>query len=198
MPVPSVKLLGAIWFVGLCFGFADLARFETIPGIAATAPTEWPSGVNAEPATDRLTVVMALHPKCACSLASLEGLARLTALFPNGFETRLLFYTPADKPKEWAFGKSWDAAERIPGALRILDPKGDTARQFGATTSGHVVVYSPEGRLLYSGGITPSRGHAGDSVGLTAITELLRNERPTVSTAPTFGCSLQSKSSIQS
>lgn len=176
---------------GLFFGFADLVRFENVPGIDAPTPTMWPTAAQS-PSPDRPTLIMALHPKCACSRASLESLARLKANFPNSFETRLLYYTPKDTEPSWAHGSSWDIAAQIPGARRVIDPLGAEAKSFGATTSGHVLLYSPDGQLLFSGGVTPSRGHSGDNAGMAAITSILRHEQPTVSRTPTFGCSLYS------
>lgn len=184
------KFIGALWLAGLLLGFADLVRFESVPGSDAPAPSSWPAEAHTKPAPDRPTLIMALHPKCACSLASLESLSRLKAIFPNGFEARLLYYTPKDASPEWAYTTSWQAAERIPAALRTVDPLGAEANAFGATTSGHVLLYSPDGQLLFSGGLTPSRGHSGDNAGLAALTSILRHEQPTVSRTPTFGCSL--------
>jgi len=33
------------------------------------------------------------------------------------------------------------------------------------TTSGHVLYFGPQMSLLYTGGVTASRGHIGDSLG---------------------------------
>ena len=59
-----------------------------------------------------------------------------------------------------------------------------------AETSGYVVVYSPSGELLFHGGITAGRGHAGDNSGEQAILSLLStHEAPTRQTR-VFGCAL--------
>src|SRR5256885_12910626 len=45
----------------------------------------------------------------------------------------------------------------------IVTPDRDEAARFGARTSGYVVVYDASGHLVFAGGITGSRGHAGDN-----------------------------------
>ncbi|HKS16351.1 MAG TPA: hypothetical protein VJU16_03510, partial [Planctomycetota bacterium] len=64
------------------------------------------------------------------------------------------------------------------------------ARRFGIETSGHVLLFSPGGARLFSGGITSARGHSGDNAGLDLALERLRNPSlPTASTS-VFGCLL--------
>ena len=44
--------------------------------------------------------------------------------------------------------------------------------------------------LVFEGGITSSRGHAGDSVGRSALEARLLDSGPADDGAPVFGCSL--------
>ena len=58
--------------------------------------------------------------------------------------------------------------------MRVVnDVEGVEARRFGAQTSGTTSLYSPDGRLLFSGGITSSRGHEGDNAGEDALTQAI-------------------------
>lgn len=52
------------------------------------------------------------------------------------------------------------------------------------------MLYGADGRLLFSGGITGSRGHSGDNEGRRAIVSLLTGEGAYKSDTPVFGCSL--------
>jgi hypothetical protein len=52
------------------------------------------------------------------------------------------------------------------------------------------MLYDVNGRLLFSGGITGSRGHAGDNAGRTAILALLHREASGRNDTFVFGCSL--------
>jgi hypothetical protein len=78
----------------------------------------------------------------------------------------------------------------MPG-LRVIDDRGSAiAKQFGAATSGQVLVYDDHAQLRFSGGITAYRGHSGDNVGRDLILALERGQRTLLTNTPVFGCSL--------
>jgi hypothetical protein len=52
------------------------------------------------------------------------------------------------------------------------------------------MVYDAGGALLFSGGITGSRGHAGDNAGRSSIVALLNRLPGTHTSTNVFGCSL--------
>ena len=72
----------------------------------------------------------------------------------------------------------------------ILDDDGREARLFHAATSGQAVLYDPQGRLLFSGGITASRGHSGDNAGRSSIVSLVHAGVPDRTETSVFGCPL--------
>jgi hypothetical protein len=51
-------------------------------------------------------------------------------------------------------------------------------------------VYDAAGRRLFSGGITPARGHQGDSFGRRRILALLSGSTTDRAESPAFGCAL--------
>jgi hypothetical protein len=102
----------------------------------------------------------------------------------------VLFFKPADFPEKWEKTDLWDSAARIPGVTVLSDPGGAEASRFNALTSGSSMLYDAEGRLLFSGGITASRGHSGDNDGRRAIVSLVTDEGAAQAEAPVFGCSL--------
>jgi hypothetical protein len=110
------------------------------------------------------------------------------ARFQGAVTPWFVFYKPADSDKSWDQTDLWATAAAIPGAKVVSDPDGVEARRFNATTSGHTLLYNERGELLFSGGITQSRGHAGDNTGRFAIESLLAGEQSTCSTTPVFGC----------
>ena len=63
------------------------------------------------------------------------------------------------------------------------------AALLGARTSGHVVAYDPAGSRVFSGGITASRGHEGDSAGHESLVAGITAAAPR-SYASVFGCTL--------
>jgi hypothetical protein len=65
--------------------------------------------------------------------------------------------------------------------------------RYGAQTSGQAYLYNRGGDLVFSGGLTESRGTEGDSVGMLAIRETAADQT-CVPTAPVYGCSVQTRS----
>jgi hypothetical protein len=113
------------------------------------------------------------------------------------FEGKVAGYVLLVRPKD--AGRDWEetdlrrSAEAIPGVKVILDPDGMEARRFGSGTSGHTLLFGVDGRLLFSGGITASRGHAGGNAGESAIAALLDNRTPARTRTLVFGCSLANR-----
>jgi len=93
-------------------------------------------------------------------------------------------------PSDWTKGSSWNCAAAIPGVSVQEDFDGNEARRFGAETSGFTVLYGPDGRLLFAGGLTVGRGHAGDSLGARAIAMLVAGTSAESRQAPVYGCRL--------
>jgi hypothetical protein len=154
------------------------------------APLTWPEASRLERDRSQPVLVMFIHPHCSCSRASLGELERLIAECQGRFRAHLLFIQPDGTPAGWADTDLWRRAAAIPGANVSLDAAGAEARRFGSETSGHVVLYAPDGRLLFHGGITIARGHEGDSPGRAALRSLLRGEDTTPALVPVFGCAL--------
>jgi len=61
---------------------------------------------------------------------------------------------------------------------------------FRIETSGDLVLYDADGRLLFHGGITSARGHSGDNLGRSAIQALLWKEPAQTASTSSFGCPL--------
>jgi hypothetical protein len=141
-------------------------------------------------ATDKPTLVIFVHPHCPCTRASLHELDRLLALIENRVSATVVFTIPDGVPAGWERGDLWNAATAIPGLHVIRDPRGQEALRFDVEGSGHVVLYAPSGKLLFSGGITASRGHEGDNVGRSAVISFVLHGHASVSQTPVFGCSL--------
>jgi hypothetical protein len=72
----------------------------------------------------------------------------------------------------------------------VRDDRGVEAERFGTSTSGQTLLYSADGRLLFSGGITGSRGHAGDNEGRDGLVALLTRAGSGRTRASVFGCPL--------
>jgi hypothetical protein len=133
---------------------------------------------------------MFAHPHCPCTRASLGELERLMAQVPGRLSAHVVFLKPPGTAADWEKTDLWGKAARIPGVSVGADNAGREARRFNAETSGQTLLYDQAGKLRFQGGITLSRGHAGDNPGRSAIEELLREERSNQVKTPVFGCAL--------
>jgi hypothetical protein len=102
----------------------------------------------------------------------------------------VIFLKP-DHTSEWDDTDLQRSAAAIPGVTVVSDIDGVEARRFGAETSGHTLLFDRDGRLLFSGGITQSRGHAGENAGERAIVALVHNRAAERVATFVFGCSLR-------
>jgi len=184
--------LGAlVWVAAVGFGFTSLFSYSVEAGTPASAPGRWPieSRMPAPPGAYRL--VMTVHPQCPCSRASVTELNTLMALLRRErVKGYVLVVKPADVPDAWIRTESVRAAGRIPGVDVIVDVDGVESSRLGAATSGQVVLYDAAGRLRFAGGITPERGHIGDSAGRQRILSLVRTGTADGSDSLVFGCDL--------
>lgn len=182
--------LTAIWAIAVAVGMVELWIYKLTPAPEGSAPLSWPETSRIPHDLSRATLVMLAHPKCPCTRASLQELASLLSESGGKIRAHVLFMKPGGSPDAWEESDTWRQAAAIPGVDVVRDPDGDEARRFGAVASGHVVVYAASGDLLFEGGITKARGHAGGNVGRDRILSLVTKGRADRRTSPTFGCSL--------
>jgi hypothetical protein len=179
--------LGTLWLGGVVAGLCLLAGYENRPGVAAAAPSRWPAQSRLEPDTGRATLVMLAHPRCDCTRASVAELMELMARTSQRPKAYVVFIKPSGVAGDWARTDLWRSAAQIPDVTVVRDDDGREAALFGAETSGQTVLYGVDGRLLFSGGTTGARGHAGDNAGRATILALLNREDPHRATSPVFG-----------
>jgi len=184
-------LLGTIsWLLVIVFGLWILWGYENSPGKAAAPPHQWPADSKIQPARDHPTLVILAHPHCPCTRASMEELAKVMARVQGKVTAYVLFYKPQEFGTDWENTELRQSAAQIPGVIVLSDFDGAEARRFGAETSGHTLLFNPSGHLLFSGGITQSRGHSGDNAGESAIVSLVNNHVSQRANTFVFGCSL--------
>ena len=189
-----ISVVTAIWICSVVAGTMLLARYSSSPGSAAGPPRSWPVIPGLPRQSSRPSLVMFVHPMCPCSRASINELARLTARCRDRMDLTALFVVPPGCPPDWYKSALWENANAIPG-LRVIDDQGGRlASAFGVTTSGHCLVYDAEENLIFSGGITPGRGHEGDSLGQAIVTEIAVHSAVSGShECATYGCPLMVK-----
>lgn len=183
-------LTGLVWIALLATGFFVLAREEFTPVAGVTASATFPSHSALALAPDVPTLILFAHPRCPCTRASVHELAGLMASLPRRVAVTVVFTLPKGVAPRWEQGELWQEAATIPGIHVVTDRDGEEAGRFGVKGSGHVLLYRPAGQLVFSGGITPSRGHEGDNPGRSAVISLVLQGRSPVNRTPVYGCPL--------
>lgn len=193
MRTSSYVVVCVIWLCAVCAGAWGLLNYENTPTGASQTPAQWPSQSRIARQVDRPTLTMFAHPHCPCTRASIGELNRLLTRCGRLVAVHVLFIQPKGTSVDWTETALRKSAEAIPGIDVQLDPDGSEARRFGAESSGYLVLYSPEGKLLFNGGITAARGHGGDNAGENVVVALLNGENVELKNTPVFGCSLFSQ-----
>jgi hypothetical protein len=188
----ATSLFAITWVAAVAFGMRVLLRYENAPGRVGALCQAWPAA-QIERATDRPILVMLAHPHCPCTGASVGELAQIMARLQGKVAAYVLFVKPKEAGRDWEETDLRRSAEAIPGVKVLFDPDGVEARRFGAETSGHTLLFGTDGQLLFSGGITATRGHAGDNAGESAIVALVTNQTPARTQTLVFGCSLANR-----
>ncbi len=191
--LPRKSVIGlalAAWLGVLVAGFAALARFDGTPGDPGSPPARWPATRVSPADAPMATLVVVVHPRCPCTRATVAELARLMARGQGAVEARVLLLAPSSEEPAWADTEFASDLARIPGVTVVRDADGQESKRFGLETSGHTLLYDASGALRFSGGITPARGHQGDSAGQSDILAVLAGQNLTGASSSVFGCAL--------
>jgi hypothetical protein len=183
-------LAATLWFVGVGAGLWMLWAFDNAPGVSAHPPGTWPADTSLVRAKGRPTIVLLAHPRCSCTGATLGELAEALARARTRPKTYILFLKPDGFSNGWEQTDLWRTAASLPDVTVLRDDEGREARRFGAFTSGQTLLYDTDGVLLFSGGITGARAHAGDNAGRSALVDLLNRGQARRAASNVFGCPL--------
>lgn len=184
------KALFFLWALLLAAGAGALSLYEFKGSVPTGLADQWPDNPAIRLDAERPTLLMFLHPRCPCSAASIAQLDRVLSRYSGRFRVYILFARPSGVPEDWDDGTNIEAARRLPDSTLLIDPEGALAQRFGARHSGMVQAFDREGNRLFSGGITASRGHLGDSLGSLSLLDIGAGKAPGVAATPVFGCSL--------
>jgi hypothetical protein len=181
--------LVAVWGAAVGLGTLFLEAYAARPGEAIPSPDHWPEGSAIPRDARRPTLLIFLHPQCPCSLASVGELTDIINRCGEQVATQAVVL---DTPLLESRGRSeiHQALARLPRITIRKDRGGIESRRFNVTTSGHVLLYEVDGRLVFSGGITAARGHRGDSFGRSALLSWIRGGGNVRRQSCVFGCPL--------
>lgn len=187
----SLGMVLALWLTASSAGFWSLWVYASQPGAVANSPERWPTGSTVAPAPASANLVVFAHPHCPCTRATVEELNRLMTHCQGLVTAHVLFYRPAPFSAGWEQSDLWRNAERIPGVRVHADVDGKEAARFGAATSGQAMLFDAGGQRVFRGGLTNTRGHAGQSMGCRVIQAMLHGESVACVDTAVFGCPLR-------
>ena len=187
---PCAMLTGTVfWGLSVASGLLALQLHGASPGQSGSAVERWPGASGIPLARDRPTLVVAVHPLCPCTRASVAVLTRLLTKCQGQVEVYVLIFVPERADQVWRPADGLRGLGTMSGVHLIDDPAGETAARFGAQTSGLVALYAQDGRLLFRGGITAARGHEGENEGQRSLLGLIQgNPSSHPRQTPVFGC----------
>jgi hypothetical protein len=189
LPLPWV-LAGLGWLALIGAGFGWIHAYETTAGPESSLHAAWSSRSAPEIAAGHREIVMAVHPRCPCTEASLRALARIMEKSNGQTDVRLLVYRPEHSPQSWA-GSHWkDVLKSTKGIAFVDDPGGREASRLGMKTSGAVVFFDGSGQLRFVGGLTATRGADDDSIGVELLRTVVAGGVAKSTTCDVFGCPL--------
>jgi hypothetical protein len=185
-----VLTAGLVWISLVFAGFTILENEEFTPAPSAVVAQSFPSTSALKLDASHSTLLLFVHPQCSCTEATFRELDQLRSNTGKNLAVIIIFPVPAHVAAGWENGALWSEAKKMAGVQVYRDALGAETHRFGVITSGHTLLYSPTGQLLFSGGITMSRGHDGENPGVDAITRLIHGEYLTQRETPVFGCTL--------
>ncbi|NUM89352.1 MAG: hypothetical protein HUU37_09125 [Bdellovibrionales bacterium] len=182
------RLLAVVWILAVTAGFISLFIWTWSPGKKGSLARAWPRETRLVRHDGRPTLLAFLHSKCPCSDATVSEMELLMPRLAPVLPVRVVLM---DQDGE---SRLLPRLRKIPGVEIRMDPSGREAELFGALTGGQVFLYGSSGELLFEGGITPGRGHEGESEGrfrLLAALEMSGAGGRALASAEVYGCPLR-------
>lgn len=186
----SPVIAAGVWLVLVGIGITLMVGYANIPGDEGQTPAHWPPNTKISQNQGRPTLIMFAHPKCPCTRASLAELAQVGNAFGGAFEAQVWFIKPDGTESDWTNTSIYRQALGIPGVAVHCDAGGTETTRFHAETSGQTVLYDESGKLIFHGGITISRGHAGDNAAEGELLRLLQHRSARPARTQVYGCPL--------
>ena len=177
------------WVACIAAAFAYLNRYSSIPGAAFDAKQSACEFLASMRQPGRPVILVAVHPRCPCTDATLAELGDLLARSAGRCDAIMLEFQPLNPASDWPKSATSRTLGGVPVRV-VADPAGQLAEKIGAHTSGHLVLVDKAGEIRFRGGITLSRGHRGRSPAQDAMLATIMGREPALTKASVFGCAL--------
>ena len=187
-------IVTCLWVIACLAAFLFILVYKHASGATVQPCAEREAELPKRPNDAPYRLVMAAHPRCPCTTASVRQIERILARCSTRLAVTVLVYRPLGTPLEWGRTSLVTNLEAAKYAQIVEDEDGRIAASLGLGVSGAVVLYGPDGQSKFAGGITPGRGHEGDCRGTDVIRLVVEGKQTSASTAPVYGCSLKDPS----
>jgi hypothetical protein len=187
--------IGVVWLIVVGVGMGVVLNYQNTPGDSGDPPALWPTQSRIPRTAGLPTIVVMGHPKCPCTRATIGELAVMMARLHNRATAVVVLVRPHGTPDGWDDTDLRRSALAIPGVTVMSDLDEVEADLFSAQASGQTMLYNAGGKLLFSGGITVSRGHSGDNAGRSSITSFVTDGTAEITRTSVFGCALHTPKS---
>lgn len=185
-----IAIIGFFWVCSILLSYGYIIYYHQVEGSSDRSARDWPLNANLSLDSQKPTMVLAVHPKCPCTVATCRELARLLLRAHRPVKIYALVFTPSPNPdgEEWFNSPTMSDLKRVPLLEMIKDENGELAQSFGMSTSGDIRLYSSNRHLLFAGGITASRAHEGECAATDKLFSRIRGESSQYFEYPVFGC----------
>ncbi len=180
-----------LWIAAAAGGPLFMFVYESQAAPVSELAPLWPDRAGLARNPDGFSLVIAVHPKCSCTRASVSELNKLMLAWGGRVRAIALVTKPFELPDLWSETDVTARLRAIPNLEVVRDLGGAKASAFGAQSSGQTLLYDAAGRLVFAGGITAFRGHEGPSIGGDALKQLVAGGAAARTRTKVFGCSLK-------
>ncbi len=190
----TIVAMTILWLIAVGAFVTSITDHLARPGpVSEHQSNAWPTNERVRLNEDGFTLLMFVHPDCPCTQSSLAELERLLAQQSvRPINTHIILPVPNDAESTHKITNVFPRSLSLYPfqEKHILDKNAQLTRLFGIRTSGHCLLFDQSGQLLFSGGLTPLRGHEGSCPGNISLAECLHGQPPQTRQSPVFGCAL--------
>jgi len=137
-------------------------------------------------------LILVYHPHCPCTASTVRNLERISSALSIHPHVVAFAYCPVGTSDSWIDSSITRQLVRM-GADVLVDRGGDYCSQLGTVTSGHILVYDDGMSLVFSGGITPGRGHEGTCPASSDLFQRVNGHSGETIQWPVYGCPIIDK-----
>ena len=117
----KLTVISLTWLIAVVASIAAGLLYDFRP--SSTIPTlrQWPIDSRLSRVEDKPTLILFAHPRCPCTVATLEELAEILNGIDQSLTINIVFVVPTNAGAQWHRSKSVQLARQIPDACVTFD-----------------------------------------------------------------------------